>query len=104
MSVGYDDVLALVKFEFREFFRRRNDALRQHDVASVIVSYYARVDVCAAAVGACVVVRDESYCRYVLLRVGFQCGVDVAFVVHLHVAEALVFEFFFQIFSKYKLF
>ena len=63
-----------------------------------------RLNVSSRAVRACVVVRYKTYSWYFVLCVSFQCGVNIAFLVHFHVAQPLVFQFLFQVFCKHQLF
>ena len=103
-SVGHYEVLADVTQQLGELLRRAHNARRQHYVASVVLLHNARLHVLAATVGRRVVVRYESYYGYLTLNVRRQRGIDVPFLVHLHVLEPLIFELFLQEFSKNKLF
>ena len=104
VSVSHDQVLAHMAQQLREFLRTADDALRQQDVAAVILSHDMRLDVSPRAVRARVVVRDESDGRYVALRVSLQRGVDIALLVHLHVAQSLALQLLLQVFCENKLF
>ena len=103
-SVGHYEVLADVTQQLGELLRSAHNARRQHYVASVVLLHNARLHVLTAAVGRRVVVRYESYYGYLTLNIRRQRGIDVPFLVHLHVLEPLIFELFFQEFSKNKLF
>ena len=101
MSVCDDQVLADVPEEFRKLLRTADDTLRQQDVTAVVVVDDACLDVCTGTVWTCIVVRDEADGGDVALDVGLQCGVDVAFVVHLHIAQTFVLQFLLQVVCKH---
>ena len=103
-SVGHNQVFSLVLQQFRELGRTADDAFRQLNVASVVVSHDSGFDVLARAVGAGIVVGNESDGGNRLGKVRLQRGIDVPFVVHLHVVEALLYQFFFQELGKKELF
>ena len=103
-AIGDDEVLAYVLEQFGELLGAADDALREQDVAAIVVVDDARMDIGSRAVGAGVVVGDEADGGRLLLGVGLQRGVDVALVVHLDIAQAFVLEFFFQILGEYELF
>ena len=47
--------------------------------------------------------RDETDGRDVLLHVGFQRGVDIALLVHLHIAQTFALKLLFQILGEDEL-
>ena len=103
-AIRYDQVFTLVFQQFRELGGTRHDTFREHDIPSVIVLDDARFDICAAGIGRCVIMGDKADGGHLLLRVGFQRGIDVTVLVHLHIRKTFVFEFFLQVFGKHKLF
>ena len=63
-----------------------------------------RLDVSTRTVRAGIIVRNKSDGRYLVLSICLQCSVDVALVVHLHVAQSLVLQLLLQVLCKHQLF
>ena len=103
-SICYDDVLALVRLEFREFFYAGDDARTEFDILAVIILDDAGLDVFSAGIRTGVHVRDEADGRSLFLGIALQGGVDVAHIVHLYVAQTFFLQFVLQVLGKIQLF
>jgi len=103
MSVGHDEILTDVLQQFGEFCGAADNTLGEKDVGAVVLMDDVRLDVCTRTVGAGVVVGDEADGGDMTLRIGLQCGVDIAMIVHLDVAEALALEFLLQVLGEDEL-
>ena len=103
-SISYDDVLALVRLEFWEFFYAGDDARTEFDILAVVVLDDASLDVFSAGIRTGVHVRDEADGRSLFLGIALQGGVDVAHVVHLYVAQTFFLQFVLQVLGKFQLF
>ena len=104
-SVGNDEVLAHMVFQFGELFYACCDArcLVQNDVCSVIVVDDTGFYVGSATVGARVHMGNKADGRDLSVGVGRQGGIDVCMLVHLHLLHAEGFELVLQIACQYIL-
>ena len=103
-AVGDNQILADMRFQFREFLGCREDARREFYVISVVVANDSGLYILATCVRTGVIMRDKANRWRLFLGVGFKGCVDISHVVHLDIAEPLVFKFFLQILGKVKLF
>ena len=103
-TIRYNQVLACVLQQLGELFRTHHNTLAQQYVAAVVVAYNVWLNVSTRAIRAGIVMRNKSNGRNLVFRVGLQRCVNVTLLVHLHIAQSFVFQFFLQVLGKHQLF
>lgn len=94
-AVGEQDVLTLILQDFREGFRRKDDALFfiQDDIPAVVIVFTDDFDVLPRGIGAGIDVGNEADDRAVD-AVGRQGSHDVAVFIDRNVRKTEAFQFF----------
>ena len=106
VSVCNNQILTFMRKQFGEHLWRKHAtaAFGKQDVRTVVIFHYTRFDICAAAVGTRVVMRNETDCRNFLVGICRQSGVYISVLVKIHVIKSEFFQLVFQMLRKHKLF
>lgn len=105
LSVGHEQILALMVKQLRELRRRQYYIIfgTEHDVLTVIVFHLAGRHVLAAHVGTCIHVGDEAYRRQRFVRIGGKRSKQIAVLVQRDFLKTHRLQFFLQVAGKYHL-
>ena len=99
-AIGDDNVFANMRLQLGKFGHRGDLSGRERDVVAVIISNDARLHVLATGIRTRVIMRNKTDGGHLFLGVSLQGGIDIAHLVHLDIAQALVLELFFQVAGK----
>ena len=105
MTIGHNEVLTDMLAKFGENFRTCNKtSLFQLNISTVVVLNNMRFDISSRGVGTGVHVGNETYHGGVLLSIGWECGIEIAFVCQFYVFQTNLLELVAQEARKDKLF
>ena len=104
LTVGHDDILSLITQNLWILGRLENDVLClvEHDIVSVVVVYYPRLNMFARSVRRSVHMRNETDYR-LAFHTRRDSGHDIAILVQVHFLHADGLQFLAQILSELNL-
>jgi hypothetical protein len=96
--VGCNEGLSNIFAQLRKIFHPKVHILFlvQEDIFAVVILYDLGFDILAIHIGAGVHVCHEPDHRYVLIGIGWQGGHHIAVLIHMSIAQAKFFQFFYQ--------
>ena len=95
VTVCHNQIFTDMVQQLRKFPRTTDDTLRQLYLAAIVVVYNLCLDISSRTIRTGIVVRDKTDGGYLFLDVRLQRGVNITFLVKLHIAEAFRLKFFF---------